>query len=974
MSIALTETSTMIYFILTVFLLFSYNFLLFKLVGNFLEKPLLNSKQVLPICLLNTIMYLLFMFIYHSSASMLYLCLIIIFTVEFYMFHKERLLRVIFIALGCIIHVVIVRAVVISSIGLVCHLSIYEVVSMTAPAIISTLLSTGILNIALIIVLKLMPAQKMKILNQHSEQLYFMVACFSVIMFYFVANSLLFTVVPTTTLLNLLQITIALVMLAIAYIALFYSFKTTLLLGYKDINSELQTEIYKEQQYRNSMMTNSIAVYEFNITKNQIISGFEELKKDLEQVENMTLSEVIGRLIKERIHPGDQKMFSRYFNIVHFKKALAKDNHEVTMEYRRKTDDGQWCWVRNVITLMVNIDDDIEGYMYVKDIDAVKKEEIELKFRAERDSLTKLNNKEKTEELISDYLMNDVYGKPSGTLFIIDIDNFKTVNDGLGHLYGDQVLLEISAALEKLFRDDDIVGRIGGDEFMAFMKGSHHKEAIEKKAETICTCFNRQYQGTEGSVYTISASVGIAVAPVHGETFAQLYRMADIAAYSSKNHGKNTYTIYEGEEFKEYKGNRREIDELTGSISFFQFKEEASRRLQCNKEENLLFVRIDINDFQLIKGLLGFKTEDEILRDIGKAIKATIQSNDIYARMANDNFVVLTSYLDETDIYSQGARFKENFRKHHFSIERNYEVTFKIGFSKIENEEQDIEAIIEMANQAHELAKKQNKAMYSYNETLKGNLELAERIKSNMEKALENNEFQFYLHPRYRLKTSQMVGGEASLCWIRNDKIVEPSDVFMPIFVKSGFIRKMDLVQIKQAAELIKKRMDQGKTPLAIALKQSSQSILSDHYVDDVLDILKSITIDPQFIELEITESTFYENRERVSSNMLALRSLGFKVIIDEFGNGSSSLTIFNELQCDAVKIDNTILFLAIDNTEYIELFRNLLATAQRFGVQIITERVESNQQIELLLELEDALTQGYLYVKPIPVDDFIKQ
>lgn len=972
MSISLTQTQTWIYFLLTIIFLMSYSFLLLKLVGNFLEKPLLKGLKTLPICLINTTMFILFMLLDNSTTFMLYVTLLVVFPLEFYLLHKDRFLRVFFISLACILHVVIMRAIIVSLLALILNMNLFYVVNTMETSLISTFLTCVVLNIAIVAVLKYIPSKKMKILNQHNEQLSFMVACLSVIMFYFLINSLLYSVKITDPILNMMQITISIVMLAIAYIALLYSFKTTILLGYKEINSELKTEIYKEQQYRNSMMNNSLAVYEFNLSKNQMISGFGKIKKEY-AIQDMNLSQIVDILKIKFVHPDDQKMFARCFDKKYLRSELEKEHNELTMEYRRK-EGRRFIWVRNTMTMMINMEGDIEGYMYVKDIDALKKEEIELKFRAERDPLTKLNNKEKTEELISEYLSNDEQGKPCGTLFIIDIDNFKTVNDGLGHLYGDQVLLEISSELQKVFLYEDIVGRIGGDEFMAFMKGSHHKTDIEKKAETICSCFHRKYQGVEGNAYTISASIGIAVAPMHGETFAQLYRMADIAAYSSKNHGKNTYTIYEGEEFREYKANRREIDELIGSISFYQFKEEAGRRLMNTQEENLLFVRIDIHDFQLIKGLHGFNTEDEILRDIGKAIKETIQIGDIYARMANDNFVVLTSYTDESDIYSQGARFKENFKKLHFSIQRNYEVAFKIGFSRIEKDEKDIEGIIEMANQAHELAKKQNKAMYSYNETLRVNIERSNMIEESMEKALEENEFHVSLLPKYSLKTGRLVGGEACLCWLKNDEVIERSDVFMPIFVQTGFIKKIDLFQIKKACELIKEISIKKREGLLISLKQSSQSILTNNYVQSVIDIMKASKVNPEFIELEIAESTLYENLELAKRNIRELRAYGFQVAIDEFGNGSSSLTILDEVECDAIKIDNKILFLAIDSAEYNDLFRSILAQARLHQIQVVTERIETNQQIAMLLELNDAITQGCLYAQPLSMKEFLER
>ncbi len=183
----------------------------------------------------------------------------------------------------------------------------------------------------------------------------------------------------------------------------------------------------------------------------------------------------------------------------------------------------------------------------------------ELTKKANKDQLTDLYNKSTTEFLIKEKLKQRQSSKDKYALFIIDIDNFKNINDRLGHLYGDIVLTELANALKPLFRNDDIVGRIGGDEFFVFIRNYKSIDVIKSKAQDICKLFCRTYK--EGTIsVTISSSIGIALCPEHGLEFDELYRAADTALYKAKAIGKNQYAFFDGKIVNVYKSHRTEID------------------------------------------------------------------------------------------------------------------------------------------------------------------------------------------------------------------------------------------------------------------------------------------------------------------------------------------------------------------------------------------------------------------------------
>jgi diguanylate cyclase (GGDEF)-like protein len=168
--------------------------------------------------------------------------------------------------------------------------------------------------------------------------------------------------------------------------------------------------------------------------------------------------------------------------------------------------------------------------------------------KAHKDMLTGVLNKGSFEERVT-VALSDENTKRKCAVILLDVDNFKSVNDTLGHAYGDKVLADIGDVLRKLFGEKNIIGRLGGDEFCVFLTVPdfyriNHIKYVENKCAELCREFNSKYTGDDNG-YKISVSVGAAIFPDHGTAFQKLYRCADNALYVSKRSGKDTYTIFD---------------------------------------------------------------------------------------------------------------------------------------------------------------------------------------------------------------------------------------------------------------------------------------------------------------------------------------------------------------------------------------------------------------------------------------------
>lgn len=207
----------------------------------------------------------------------------------------------------------------------------------------------------------------------------------------------------------------------------------------------------------------------------------------------------------------------------------------------------QWQSTKSMLTyLIVAIFVFICMVMIINIISKIRSNEKkkELENKADTDLLTGLTNKLATERKIKDYMAQNPQSQ--SMLFILDVDNFKKINDTMGHAFGDEVLRSLGKQIGAIFRATDIIGRVGGDEFMIFLKGVSNDESVRKEAEKVENFF-RNFQAGEYVKYAATASIGVAIFPQEGDDFESLYKAADQGLYKAKKRGKNQLAFYRDE-------------------------------------------------------------------------------------------------------------------------------------------------------------------------------------------------------------------------------------------------------------------------------------------------------------------------------------------------------------------------------------------------------------------------------------------
>lgn len=318
-------------------------------------------------------------------------------------------------------------------------------------------------------------------------------------------------------------------------------------------NRQLQTLLYENEKiYRSALELTCERVFEADLTHNRLLYGQEIYCRAFPFLKTEMFDDTVNSIAKNAVCDDDVEKFKQTFSRQNLMRLLRKSGTtEAALEYRQKAADGKTCWVSATIILLNNSQkENIKVIGYVKNINERKQKDLEILKQSQKDGLTGLYNKKVTQSLIEDYFNGE--GRDGRhAVIMVDIDNFKRINDTLGHIQGDVALMKVAQKLQSLFRSSDIVGRIGGDEFFVLLKNYISPEMLISKLQNVGKIFNDIR--LEDETYRISGSIGVSLYPEDGLSYEELYKKSDIALYYSKEHGKNQFYFCGGRFAEKYR-------------------------------------------------------------------------------------------------------------------------------------------------------------------------------------------------------------------------------------------------------------------------------------------------------------------------------------------------------------------------------------------------------------------------------------
>ena len=248
-------------------------------------------------------------------------------------------------------------------------------------------------------------------------------------------------------------------------------------------------------------------------------------------------------------------------------------------------------------------------------------------------------------------------------------------------------------------------------------------------------------------------------------------------------------------------------------------------------------------------------------------------------------------------------------------------------------------------------------------------LEREQEIINEMNHALEAGQFCIYLQPKYDLEKSMLCGAEALVRWIHPEKgMVSPGE-FIPIFEKNGFIAKLDYYIWEMVCKQLQIWMKQGMQPKPISVNVSRVNLCNPQIVDRITELTKRYEIPPELFQLELTESAYMDNPVVMKQVIKKLRSNGFTILMDDFGNGYSSLSILKDMEIDILKIDMSF----FGDSEIPGRGENIIASVVRMAkwlnIPSIAEGVERKDQVNFLRGVGCEFVQGYYFARPMPIE-----
>lgn len=873
-----------------------------------------------------------------------------------------------------------------------------------------------------------------------------------------------------------------------------------------------------------------ISLFEKNATGDKIMADYR----------NVVLQE---KLVFEEDIPS----FHRMCDCFDIGKPLIEE------DLRMLNEEGRFVWCKvQAATIFNNSEQPIKVIGKIENIDLQKRENEQLKEKSKRDPLTSFYNKIVIEEAVDAYLAK---GKQTRCAFmVIDVDNFKLVNDTRGHLFGDAVLLNIAEQLKTLFRASDLLGRAGGDEFVVFVKDVSSVQAVEAKAQEVCRAFRNLRVGGQKGEYLISCSIGVALYPEHGENYKELFKKADQALYTTKDVSKNNFMVYGlskkqnamlerkknsllkenmakkkfslirifellfdtkdlcysinmviesiGEHYgfsrvfilentkknnglltyewcQEGVSSRRDnenvsfydidkttlffcdnvgaatldekmraelnrynvksfvqyalhengkfngiiafescsdnkiwpeeeiedlmiiskfigsylakmqvqneieklayTDPLTGMWNFNKFKLAAEARLdkvRKRTDKKYAMICFDIKKFRYINETFGFDIGDEILIFIANYLKKNLMRQMLFTRSSADKFLVLAAYREVEALLQALNEGMESVQYFISAKTGRYKLVFNAGIYLIEPEDLfAFNTIVDKADVARGKAQRSHDNNWVlYSDVFRQNLMHEKELEDLVDSALEYNEFLVYYQPKVELLTGTLKGAEALVRWLSPLKgFMSPAD-FIPLFEKNGFIAKLDFYVFERVFSDLRRWMDVGKRVVPISVNLSRVHLSDGSFIEKITALLKQYQINPKDIEIELTESVFVGNIASIIEVMQQLKAIGFSISIDDFGSGYSSLRLLRDLPVDYLKLDKEFLDNGDSNLREQIIIMNVIRMAKTLGIKVVSEGVETDTQAMFLKSCACDLAQGYLYDRPMPVEEFEKK
>lgn len=408
-------------------------------------------------------------------------------------------------------------------------------------------------------------------------------------------------------------------------------------------------------------------------------------------------------------------------------------------------------------------------------------------------------------------------------------------------------------------------------------------------------------------------------------------------------------------------------DPLTKLDNLIAFDDRAQQLITSAKGGTYLIAYTNISNFRYINESYGYDEGDQLICALARLLEDACEKDELAAHTSADHFVLLLR--NEPERPEKLCAHIESELQSTPDLHFTNVLSFGCGICEVTDPQASIPAVVSAAIAVLKSTPGKT-GIARYDEAFHRNVELKNRLEQLMDKALANKELLLYLQPKNLLADGSLAGAEALCRWDSPELGLLQPGTFISVFEKNGFIIQLDFYMLERVCENYPLIAPSGDE-LAISVNFSRITILQDGFTERVLSLVDQANVPHETIEIEITESAFIMDEDVVIEKLIKLKEKGFRLAMDDFGTGYSSLNLLRKLPIDVLKIDRGFLSENSDRQRSRSVLKGVIDMSTDLGLTTVCEGVETEDQVKMLNDLGCPIGQGYIYAKPLPIDDF---
>lgn len=409
------------------------------------------------------------------------------------------------------------------------------------------------------------------------------------------------------------------------------------------------------------------------------------------------------------------------------------------------------------------------------------------------------------------------------------------------------------------------------------------------------------------------------------------------------------------------------VDDLTGAKSSKGFFEEAEKLVKANPDKTYVIGLGDINKLKNVNDLYGAETGDKLIIYLAKRIEEMAKVvGGVSGRASGAVFAACFEYKKENlDSFTK----YEYVNAKHLGID--FPITLRCGFYVLHPGE-SLSKVVNLVYYAVEKNADRSKNSYViFDESMREEMKAETNITRAMRSAMTDGEFVLYLQPQFNHENGEIVGAEVLSRWIKEDgTMISPGD-FIPVFEKNGFIKKFDKYVLESTFKMVYEWQELKKKTVPVSVNISRMSFENDSIIDIIARLAKKYPVDKDLLYFEITESAYMTDKAGINARLSKIRSLGFKIAMDDFGSGYSSLNSLKDMPIDVLKLDMGFVR-GESNIEKGKMIVGFMVDmALALDLKLVAEGVETKGLADFLCEKGSSIIQGYYYARPVPKAEY---